>query len=187
MREAGYTATEALAALAILGLSIGGLAAGLKVIANGQLSTSIALGEASKVRQAGVELTELLSLGAPFRSDDLGLLAGDAEHLSFPCDEGRCSAALEGASLVVRRAAQPTRTVRLPSKAEYVFTYVSDGQAVDHWPVEATASRPWRTLSAVAVEDRVSHRPALIAQIWSDQAANCEFDPISRDCRKAAP
>jgi hypothetical protein len=42
MSDAGYTATEALAALAILGLAIGGLTAGLKVIGNGQLSTTLA-------------------------------------------------------------------------------------------------------------------------------------------------
>jgi type II secretory pathway component PulJ len=54
--QQGYTATEALAALAILGLAVGGLTAGLHVLGREQSAAGSALKHAASLRSGTQQL-----------------------------------------------------------------------------------------------------------------------------------
>jgi hypothetical protein len=182
MNEAGYTATEALAALAILGLAVGGLAAGLKVLGQGQLTTSVTLSDSVSVRTVRAELEGLLQGEGPFRSDAVGAFSGDRQSLRFPCAPQPCSAQLAAGELVVVRG-KGSRRLRLPARRAYDFAYVAGNGRFARWP--QPDAEPWRPLSAVALVDRASGLPLVTAPVWVQQAADCEFDTVSRDCRRS--
>ncbi|KQV58697.1 MULTISPECIES: hypothetical protein [unclassified Caulobacter] len=188
MSQDGYTAAEALAALAILGLAIGGLTSGLMLIGRHQGQAQAALNDVERRRAMESQLTLALSTGGIFRSDDANGLRGDSRTMDFPCAGGRCAARLEGASLVLEDAGGE-RTTRLPTTADLRFEYLTASNASAIWP---PTPRPppapaWEPLRAVVVRksSSSSDEPVALARLWLQQKPACEYDLISQDCRGA--
>lgn len=190
MNDAGYTATEALAALAIIGLAIGGLTSGMQVIGRAQSATSATLKHADAVRTANRKLSQLLAQNGPFRSDRPGDFQGDTTGFSFPCAAGSCGARVEGGTLVVTRGAAREAIV-LPTGPVPTFRYGGTLSLGEVWPPPRLPppAPQWQVLQSVALADSVSDTSEVVAvsHLWVQQAANCEFDTVIQDCRAVSP
>lgn len=186
MSEAGYTATEALAALAILGLAVGGLTGGLKVIGVGQLATGRKVAEADTVRTVSAELAGLVRGRGPFRSDVGEAFAGDERGFSFPCGAGQCVAQLTDTGLRLSQPNQAPRVVALSRPAELRFRYQGSWSQAAAWP-PATPLPPapqWQVLRTILLAHQGSDEAVTAVHIAEEQPADCEYDGILQDCRK---
>jgi hypothetical protein len=186
VNDAGYTATEALAALAILGLAVGGLTSGLKVIGQGELATSRKVAETVALRAASDEFAILVRGQGPFRSDDPASLAGDARRLSFPCDGGACEAQLTATGLRLRAPHRADWAIVLSDPVNLRFHYRGSVSEVPAWP-PAPPPLPapqWQVLQAIILERLPGGEAVAVTRIASAQAADCDFDGILQDCRK---
>jgi hypothetical protein len=185
----GYTATEALAALAIIGLALGGLTSSLHVIGRSQTATAAVLTNAVSMRSAETGLTQLLALRGPFRSDEADNFQGDPDGFSFTCGVSRCAAAIVGTDLRLNPENQPALLARL-GQPRLRFAYLSDLGASPVWPpAQPPPPAPqWEVLKAVLVTngDDAQAAPVVVARLWADQSPGCEYDPIIQDCRRSA-
>lgn len=185
MNDAGYTATESLAALAILGLALGGLASGIHVVSRAQSATSNVLTSAVSERAAADELTRLMRGRGPFRSDHAGGFAGASDAFSFPCGARRCGARVAGDALVVAGPDGMERVVRRLGPAPLAFAYVGGQGTVADWPPPPPPppAQQWQVLQSVLLSSAESGRSIGAIRVWVEQAADCEFDPVIQDCR----
>jgi hypothetical protein len=185
----GYTASEALAALAILGLTVGGLSTSISLIGTEQLKAQGFSRQSALQRSANARLERLLQPEAPFRSDESQHLVGDDQGFEFTCGNARCSARLRGDTLVTRDRSGIEREQRLPKAQNPRITYLGSYSQVDAWPPAAQpAPAPsWQALRAVMIKDGdgVSARPLALARLWQQQRADCEYDIVVQDCRGA--
>jgi len=188
MKQDGYTAIEALVALAVIGMAIGGLATSMSVIGKGQANAQALLREAGQVRATHMALAKLVIPEAPFRSDDLADFVGDAEGFELRCGPRRCSASIKHGELRIVDASGAALTRKLPKAAELRFRYVGSVGDNASWPPEETAppAPTWQPLRAIVVESDVGQawRPLTVVQVWSQQRYDCEFDTVIQDCRK---
>jgi hypothetical protein len=190
MNRDGYTLAEALAALLMVGLAVGGLTQAVMVIGRVQAKAAVAIHDDAGLREAGHGLSRLLADTGPFASDTDGF-RGDAQALDFACGPAaRCSAHLSdtgGAPRLILDFGGKTRTVALPAGAPLAFAYESADGRGDAWPPRAAPKR--LTLRAVTLSRLSPQGADLItrARIWSEQPADCLYDMIVQDCRKAAP
>lgn len=109
MTQDGYTTADAVAALAVVGLTLAGLMAGLDVIGRGQSVAAGRISEALALRTSERELMRLLLDQGPFRSD-LSPLQGDVSAFSFPCTAGVCGG---GAAFLRTSAVRSSHEPRL--------------------------------------------------------------------------
>jgi hypothetical protein len=191
VRDAGYTATEALAALAIIGLAIGGLTEGMAVLGRAQSATASTLTHANAIRTTARTLDQLLAQGGPFRSDRADDFQGDASGFSFICGAQRCSARVQGAQIVLIRGDGATNILALPATAKLKFIYGGSQGVSDVWPppVAPPPAPQWQSLQSVALTDTKTGQaaPVAVSHLWVQQAANCDFDAITQDCRPTTP
>ena len=187
MTEAGYTATEALAALAIIGLAIGGLTSGMQVIGRVQSTTTANLRLADAARTTSRKLNQLLAQAGPFRSDKPGAFVGEPQAFDFPCGIRRCGARIQGDAIVISRSHGADETVSLPSGSQPDFRYIGGASSGGTWPAPRppAAAAQWDVLQSVAlVASRAGRGDVVaVAHLWSQQAPDCEFDAIAQDCR----
>ena len=189
MNEEGYTATEALVALAILGLAVGGLTGGLKVIGQGQLATGSKITNAVSIRTASSELHALLEGQGPFRSDAVDSFTGSARRFSFPCGSGACTAQLTDIGLTVARDTAQPRSIPLRNADRLTFSYLGSETETAIWP-SSTLPPPtpqWQLLTGVVLQDGSSGETLATTSIPIQQAANCEYDSVIQDCRRPGP
>jgi hypothetical protein len=187
VKDAGYTAVEALAALAILGLAVSGLTGGLKVIGLSERATSVKVSQTLAIRTASGELAMLVAGQGPFRSDSPEAFAGDGRSFSFPCDGGSCGAQLSDTGMSISRPTGSPRGVLLSGADHLRFSYLGSQSQVSAWP-PAPPPRPapqWQVLRTVLVQDAVNGDVVLVTPIATQQAADCQYDGILQDCRKA--
>jgi hypothetical protein len=189
MTDAGYTATEALAALAIIGLAVAGLASGMQVISRGQSSTTAALADDVALRSIGDGLDQLLARQGPFRSDRDGL-QGDSRGFSFACGALRCGAEATGDAMIFHREDGSSQAIALPQKVRPAFRYGASDATDEVWP---PASQPGlaprsQILRMIALTDATGGGPLGAPHtVWVQQAADCQYDSTIRDCRGVAP
>jgi hypothetical protein len=187
MNEAGYTATEALAALAIIGLAMGGLTSGLMVVGRAQSAATTTLARADGIRTANHRLTQLFAEKGPFRSDRPNDFEGDSSAFSFDCGARRCGARIEGQTLIVTGGDGVSAAVKLPVKATAGFIYGGSLGAGGVWPPVPLPppALQWQVLQYVAISDSTSGRggPIAVSHLWSQQSPTCDFDTITQDCR----
>lgn len=185
----GYTAVEALAALAILGLAMGGLTVSMNLIGAGQAKARARFEQAVLERAANQKLEQLLAIDAPFRSDQAAHLVGDAQALQLDCGNGlRCGARLDHDVLILQRGNDQAR-LQLPEGDTPHFLYFGSYGVSDIWP-PAPLPPPapaWQTLEAIALQSQIAgeDKPLLVAKIWRQQRADCEYDVVIQDCRSA--
>jgi type II secretory pathway component PulJ len=105
MREDGYTLAEALAALLMISLAVGGLLEGMDVIGKTQARAGASVEEGRSLRAASENLASLVHRAGAVSSDDAAF-AGDARRLDFDCPTGvRCAAVTCG---LISRCNAPT-------------------------------------------------------------------------------
>jgi hypothetical protein len=187
MNNAGYTAAEALAALAILGLAIGGLTSGMEVIGRAQSATTSTLSHANAIRTARRSLGQLLARGGPFRSDRPEDFHGASDGFDFSCGAVRCSAHIDGAQILIANADGTTSVVTLPANAKLQLVYSGSFGVSDVWPppMAPPPAPQWQALQSVTIADARTGQasPVAVVHLWAQQAANCDFDAIIQDCR----
>jgi prepilin-type N-terminal cleavage/methylation domain-containing protein len=184
MTDDGYTLAEMLAALAILGMAVGGLGLVTSLIARQQLAAhriSIRLAEERAADRA---------LGLWLADQDPASLSGDDRRLSAACGPAICTARLEAdrlrTVLILQGRSRAVRRLRL-RQPRLRFSY-SDGLGqVAVWPQPgkdeegAKAAVP-RTLVLAAANDI----PLAVARVWPREPRDCQFDAIAGACRGAS-
>jgi prepilin-type N-terminal cleavage/methylation domain-containing protein len=186
----GFTLAETLAALLILGLAIGGLGQALMTIGRMQTAAGRAVGEARVLRAGSQALVQTVDGPGLFRPGP-GALTGDAQRFSLDCGKpAPCGASLyptpQGTRISFDAGDGQTRSLVLP-RVQAAFAYEESGASGDRWPpADATPGGPRRSLRAVVLVAVTStgQRALARAPVWTDQAADCAFDPIAQACRK---
>jgi type II secretory pathway pseudopilin PulG len=189
--QEGYTAAEALAALAILGLAMAGLTTSMQLITAGQAKARARLEQSMFERAVDQRLEALLARDAPFRSDQTSHLFGDRQSLDVDCGNGqRCSARIEDGDLKIRSADGDEKSYRLPEGDDPHFVYIGSYSTSDIWPSAALPppAPSWQTLGAVMIQSmsQDQQKPLVVAKVWRQQRADCEYDVVIQDCRGAA-
>jgi len=187
MNDAGYTLTETLAALLVVGMAIGGLSLGLQVLGPLQLSTSRIVSQERQVRASEQSLEKFLALGAPFSSQDPDALKGDGQGFRFVCGQvAPCTAQILSddklTQLKISRLGPTPSSSLVTLSGAARFAYRSATTTSDVWP---PATPDAQTLRAVVLFQMTSRgeAPSLQAKVWSEERPNCAFDPIAQDCR----
>ncbi len=184
MNDDGYTLAEALAAMLILGLTMGGLVEGARVI--GRLQTPIVASRADDqaLRRAEAGLAGLMKS----RVGGDQTLAGNAQGFTFDCAAATCGLSL------VQKAARTTMTVRrgevalsfpLPQRGNISLVYLARDGRFDHWPQPGSP----RVLDGVAIIGTSAQGdvPLVVARSWIEHPKTCEFDMIAKGCRTSVP
>jgi len=187
MNDAGYTLAETLAALAVIGLSIGGLSLAAQVIAPLQLSTGKTVRLLESTRAAGVSLERLLARGAPFGSQQPGQLSGDANGFQFQCGgTAPCSAQIVASGtatqLKVANGSGAPAVIALSLTSPAHFQYRGSSAQSDTWPPTGPARQALRSVSLLQTTPQ-GDAAVLQAKVWPEEPAQCDFDPILQACR----
>lgn len=184
MTRDGYTAPEALAGLAIVGLAIGGLMTSLSLIGAHQTRLQAHLDQGVRQRETGVRLEAFLAAGGPYRSDQPTQLTGSPRQIRIACGSGTCSATLGADRLTIVDEAGRERVTALPSGPGPAFWYVAASRMSDSWPPPSAEGGSWQPLRAVLVKaSGEAGRPMAVARVWSQQRYDCVYDPVIEDCR----
>lgn len=185
MSEAGYTLAETLAAMAILGLAMGGLTLSLQVVGRLQFSATDRLSKASQERSAQDLFARLVERSGAFGAHQPERLAGDAHGVRFDCaGEQPCRVALEdnASQMLIVDGDGTERRLRLEPPGDYRFVYQGRLSASDVWPPIEPGRQNLRAISLLAgfgADERV----ALSVRVWEEQPAACAYDPVIGDCR----
>ena len=188
MTEDGYTLVEMLAALAILGLAMAGLAGAAEAFRNLQLAVARPMASAAALVRAQRDLDRLLAGAGPFLSQGSNGLEGDSSTFSFACGSARCAAALEdaGADAFLRiDFGGSTDTARLVAAAGARFTYADSSAAFSDWRPQQSSQESAKALQSISVVS--GSTPLAVTRLWLAEPADCEFDGVTRACRNGAP
>ena len=194
MSQDGYTLAETMAALVKIGLAIGGLGQATFLIGRLNRATGAQVAADHHLGAAQRTLDDLLGKAGPFRVGDSQAFNGRAQSFDFSCDADRiCGAELVTSeaqtTLVVRRRGRATAARSLGRVRNARFLYGDTRGLHGAWPAESDGSGGKPLLSTVVlVEGRDDPgRPLAVAAVWAQQAATCQFDSISGECREATP
>lgn len=176
MSSDGYTLSDALAALLMVGLAMTGLTYASLLLNRAQKAS---VGEAMRAADLGRGQRMLRDVLA---SGPASELAGDSVGFALPCVGGPCRARLEAEGqdrkLVISLAGAPERALRVSAGAR--LAYVGEHGVSGAWPPAGARER----LRGVAlVEATPSAAPLLYAPVRLDQSANCAFDAVALTCR----
>jgi prepilin-type N-terminal cleavage/methylation domain-containing protein len=186
MNEDGYTLVEMLAALAIIGLAMAGLAESARALRLLQQGVLRSVQAQQAGERAGRDLQRLFASQGPFRSKNAAGLSGGRAKLEFPCaGGGSCGARLttNGGTARLELAGDGWRDVLALPASSASFVYVDAEGGAQDWP-PSTSAPP--TLVALAVIATRGAQPIAQVRLWRDEAFDCQFDPIAVDCREAA-
>lgn len=190
MNEAGYTLTEMLTALAMIGLAMGGLSAGLGVLGRLQADDARTVADLNAARVAHGGVMNVLDGEGPFRSRDAAGFKGDAGGFHFPCGDGAtCDVRLaqDGAGcprLDVTDAKAVQRRFRIPGAGPLAFSYVGTLGPSAAWPPEDLERQALRAVTLRRATSGPGAQPDVFeARVWREQPADCAFDVLIQDCR----
>ena len=179
----GFTLTEMLAALLIVGLAMGGLAQAGFTIAKLQSIGASKNGTLQASRRLQNRFQALLEGRGPFRSDD-PRFQGEEDHFEFPCGAVSCSAVLQRTSkdttLEIRQASSLDADLG-PLHAAH-FVYVGSSSMGDVWPPASPARQRLQAILLMS-QDGIGPHPLAAARVWRQEEASCRFDAIIKDCR----
>lgn len=189
MSDDGYTLAEMLAALAILGMAMGGLGVVASLVARQQLAANRIHLRLVDDRAADRALTLWLD------QQDAGTLNGDARGLSATCGPATCEARLAAdrkrTVLILRGRSGSARRLRL-RHSDVRFSYVGDQGVVSAWPrtdvsVGEVGEVGGGAPRAVLLTAVGATAPLAVARAWGREARDCQFDAIIRACRATTP
>jgi len=196
MSSDGFTLAETLAALLIVGLSIGGLTKGAETIGQFEKRSAGTVRAVNDRRSLDGHLDTLFHETGPFLSDGTGSLIGKSTEIRFPCGSQLCSATLSsdqaGSETMTTTQSGGNTTkdrTELHDAHGAHFRYHTASGDYDHWPfVHVENGVPHiEPLLGVSVVANDESAPIANARIWHETLAVCAFDTISNQCRKAAP
>lgn len=178
-REAGYTLVEMLAALAVIGMAFGGLAAGSHILLRQQRNTTsdVATSEAFAATQASLE--KVLS---NVKSGDV--LFADARRIEFACEAGgHCAPGDLARDDIVSSARVGAGRVAVAPARGYRFLFWTAAGQTPLWSSESK-----NALAGVALtEDTPRATPIALVRLREEQAFRCEYDVVIASCREPAP
>ncbi|KQY96876.1 hypothetical protein ASD21_22980 [Caulobacter sp. Root1455] len=184
--DGGYTLAEMLAALAILGMAMGGLGLVASLIARQQLASSRVSTRLIEDRAADRALTLWLA------EQDALTLSGDDRRLSATCGEAACSARLEADKrrtvLILQARSGPARRLRLRQR-DVRFGYLDSRGAAAVWPRSDRREGDARDAAprAILLVAKGANAPLAVARVWTREPRDCQFDAIIGACRTKAP
>lgn len=193
MNDDGYTLAEMLAALAILGLAIGGLGLVVSLISRQQWTAQRLHDRLADARAADRALDVLfaneLAAGANLRD-----LQGDTEGLSFTCGTARCAAQLRSDGkrtlLLLRDRSGVGRRLRLRAR-NLRFSYVGASGASDGWPAPRLGDTPpddsKKSAPRTIILRSDAAAPLAVARIEAREPRDCRYDTIAAACRATPP
>ena len=184
MSDEGYTLAEMLAALAILGMAVGGLGLVTSLIARQQLAASRVSARLMEDRAAERALTLWLD------GQDAATLTGDDRTLSATCDPATCTARLQTdrqrTMLILHSRSGPARRLRL-RQPNVRFGYRDIRGETAAWPRTdgegEVADVPPRAIVLTAANKTI----LAVARVWPREPRDCRFDAIAGACRIATP
>lgn len=187
MSEAGYTLTETLAALAVIGLAMGGLSLGLQVIGRLQLQASQGVAKDHELRASQSLVDGLLLAGAPFRSHEPDRFVGTGEGFRFACGAPEpCEVRLRRVGPHEQLRIQPPSgdpmEFDVGAAGEAKFVYQGSAGASDTWPPQAPERQSLKAVSLIRTSS-AGEAILLSARLWLEQPAPCAYDAVLRDCR----
>lgn len=187
MSDAGYTLTETLAAMVVIGLGVGGFSLGMQTLGAQQGVVGGVVLKTQDTRAAEAWLERRLSEHAPYRATDGDRFSGDAEGFRFDCGAAqRCSAELvtnEGRqTLRLSRGDGGQQTFQLPAREPARLVYFGAVAAQAAWP---PAGGERESLRAISLLQGVGpdQRPVLAVRLRPEQPLDCQYDPVIKDCR----
>ncbi|MDO8297669.1 MAG: hypothetical protein Q7T19_14660 [Caulobacter sp.] len=184
MKDDGYTLAEALAAMLILGLAMGGLVEGARLIGRMQAPVVAARNDDQALRRAEAGLAELMRR----RAGGDESLTGDGQALRFNCSAETCGLSVDGddgrPSLTVRRG-EVAQSFPLPPAGKISLVYFARDGRFDRWPQPGPA-KDMTGVMVVGTSAR-GELPLVVARSWIEHPKTCEFDMIAKGCRTSAP
>ena len=192
----GYTLAEMLAALLIVGLTMGGLAGAGFLVGRLQLGAAKAAHGAEAAGEVQARFSGLLEGQGPYTADADDLLQGDADSFSFACREASCGASVaERGDIAVLTLRTPARSdIKLGATHAPHFLYVSARGEQDSWPPEGEDDRDGAardgqpqhlTAILLASQDGEGLHPIASARVWRQEPPGCRFDVIAKACRSS--
>ena len=186
MSSDGYTLVEMLVALVVVGMTAAGLAEGAHTLTRIQAEAAGSLQRERAMATLQSRFGAFVGQGGPFRSDDKpARFRGSADDLSFDCGQGTCTAQIltahGGTALELGYEDGRRLSLPLPGVAGASFAYDDGASEGADWPPAGEGLR----LKAVAILGgfEPDRSPLAVARIDAEQAPDCEFDPIVRQCR----
>jgi len=185
--EAGYTLTETLAAMAVIGLAVGGFSLGMQALGAQQAAVGATVMKAQEVRAAQAWLERRLAEHAPYRSHEPGRLSGGADGFRFDCAAAapcavEVAADARGRRLQVFKGEGETVSFRLPGEEATRFVYRGAGELATSWPPAAGPRQALRSISLLQGEG-ARERAVFETRIRAEQPLDCQFDAVMQDCR----
>ena len=184
MTDEGYTLAEMLAALAILGMAVGGFGLVTSLIARQQLAANRVSTRLAEGRAAERALVLWLADQDPLT------LNGDDRRLSATCGPTTCTARLEAdksrTMLILQGRSGATRRLRLRQPRVQLGYSDNLGRATV-WPRPGSdegGARPLAPRAIVLVA--ANNAPLAVARIWPREPRDCQFDAIAGACRVAS-
>lgn len=182
MTDDGYTLAEMLAALAILGMALGGLGLVTSLIARQQLASnrvSTRLIEDRAVDRA---------LGLWLADQDATTLSGDDRRLSGTCGPATCTARLDAdrrrTVLILQARSGSARRLRL-RQPHVRFGYRDSRGEVAAWPRPDEGDAQDLAPRAIVLAG-TNGAPLAVARVWPREPRDCQFDAIAGACRIAS-
>jgi len=186
MSEGGYTLAESLAALMMVGLAVGGVAAGMNALGQMQAAATRKIETGQAIRSLDLSLNRLLGGRGPFMSDAKGAFTGDQFGFSFDCKAPRsCTARIERSARGLRLDVTEGGVVstRLARLADARFLYVGSSTVGPTWPPSFAAPQALRSVVLIG-RDQHGETPLATARIWIEDSGVCNFDLSSQTCRR---
>lgn len=184
MKDEGYTLAEALAAMLILGLAMGGLVEGARVLGRLQTPVVAARRDDQALRRAEAAVAGLMRR----RAGGDRTLTGDVQGLRFTCGAEPCGLSVDQAGpnafLTIKRG-EVAQTFSLPHAGKISLVYMARDGRFDRWPQLG----PARDLTGIMVVGTTAQGelPLVVARSWIEHPKACEFDMIAKGCRTSVP
>lgn len=184
MNDEGYTLAEMLAALAILGMAVGGLGLVTSLIARQQLAANRVSVRLMEDRAAERALTLWLA------EQDATTLTGDDRTLSASCGPAACTARLQPEGrrtvLILQARSGSARRLRL-HRRDVRFGYRDRGEVVV-WPRTDGDDGDVKDVAPRAIVLATANKTVLaVARPWPREPRDCQFDAIAGACRTTTP
>ncbi|TAJ28466.1 prepilin-type N-terminal cleavage/methylation domain-containing protein [Bosea sp. (in: a-proteobacteria)] len=185
MSDAGYTLTETLTALAIVGMAVGGLSAGVAMVGKTQAAVTSTVADVQAVQSAQIGIQRLFEGQGPFRSHEPQRLSGDGRGMHFICGrETVCKIEIDEAAALLKLrvdAGGRVRSLALRQPGPARFVYQGSLGPSSAWPPVGVERQVLRSVSLVRGEHDPT--PLIEVQVWREQPQTCAFDVVLQDCR----
>jgi prepilin-type N-terminal cleavage/methylation domain-containing protein len=185
--DAGYTLTETLAAMVVIGLAVGGYSVGMQVLAAQQGAVAAAVLKVQAPRAAQAWLERRLEEHGAYRTQETAAFSGSADGFRFACAAAApCTLDLvdgpAGQRLRVFRGEGPPVLYRLPGAEAARFVYRGAGEDLPSWPPGDGTRQSLRAVALLQGEG-TAERTVFQARLRTEQPLDCAFDPVIQDCR----